>query len=92
MKKFGIYLIFLLFLFAFIARLYRITNPIADWHAWRQADTSAVSKKFVQEGIDILHPKYFDISNIQSGKDNPNGYRMVEFPILNVLQAGAFSL
>jgi len=48
MKKFGIYLIFLLFLFAFIARLYRITNPIADWHAWRQADTSAVSKKFVQ--------------------------------------------
>ena len=84
-------LIVVLFSLAFVVRLYRIENPIADWHAWRQADTSAVSKRFVEDGIDILHPKYFDISNIQSGKDNPNGYRMVEFPILNVLQAGAFS-
>lgn len=80
-------LVFILVL-GFAVRLYRINNPIGDWHAWRQADTSAVSRNFIKNGFDILHPKYEDISNIQSGKDNPEGYRMVEFPIFNILQAG----
>ncbi len=74
----------------FTLRLYRLDNPIGDWHAFRQADTSAVSKVYVNEGIDILHPKYFDISNIQSGLDNPEGYRFVEFPLFNVVQALAY--
>ncbi len=78
----------LILVLGFVVRLYRINNPIGDWHAWRQADTSAVSRNFVRNGFDVLHPKYEDISNIQSGKDNPEGYRMVEFPIFNVFQAG----
>lgn len=78
--------------FGFLVRLYRFDNPVADWHAWRQADTSAISKIFSQEGFDILRPKYFDISNIQSGLDNPMGYRFVEFPILNILQASLFKI
>jgi len=77
---------------AFIVRLYRIDNPIADWHSWRQADTSAVSRNFIQNGFDILYPKYYDISNIQSGKDNPQGYRFVEFPLYNILQGGLFKM
>jgi 4-amino-4-deoxy-L-arabinose transferase-like glycosyltransferase len=32
-------------------------------------------------GIDVLHPRYDDLSNIQSGKDNPEGWRMVEMPL-----------
>lgn len=76
----------------FILRLYRFDNPIADWHSWRQADTSSVSRNFVENGFDILHPKYDDLSNVPSGLDNPNGYRFVEFPIYNVLQAGFFSV
>lgn len=78
-------------LIAGLLRCYRLDNPIGDWHAFRQADTSAVSKVFVENGINPLTPKYFDISNIQSGKDNPEGYRFVEFPIFNVFQAGLYS-
>lgn len=68
-------------------RLYRINNPVADWHSWRQSDTAAVSEIYVGEGIDILHPRYYDISSIQSGEYNPEGYRMVEFPIYNASHA-----
>lgn len=64
-------------------RLYKIDNPVADWHSFRQADTASVTREFVKHGIDWLHPKYHDLSNIQSGKDNPQGFRMVEFPLLN---------
>src|SRR4029079_9503515 len=71
---------------------YRISNPIADWHSWRQADTSSVSKRFIEDGFDILHPKYFDISKIQTGLENLQGYRFVEFPIFNILQAGFYKL
>ncbi len=68
-------------------RLYKINNPIADWHSWRQADTAAVSRNYLKSGIDLLHPKFDDISDIPSGKDNPEGYRFVEFPISNALHA-----
>lgn len=74
-------LLALILIAAFVVRLYRIDNPVADWHAWRQADTAAVAKIYQVNGIDLLHPVYFDISNIQSGQDNPQGYRFVELPI-----------
>ena len=73
-----------------LLRLYRFDGPIADWHSWRQADTSAVSRIFVEKGFDILHPKYLDISNIQTGKDNPEGLRFVEFPLYNIFQAAGY--
>lgn len=85
-------LIVLILLLGFILRMYRFDNPIGDWHAFRQSDTSAVSKVFKQNGINLLYPAYFDISNIQSGEDNPNGYRFVEFPLFNALQAGVSSI
>lgn len=90
MSRFNLLFLFLILIAAFVLRLYRIDNPIGDWHAFRQADTSAVSKVYLENGIDLLHPMYFDISNIQSGKNNPQGYRMVEFPIYNVLQVVTF--
>jgi hypothetical protein len=85
-------------LLGFAVRLYKIDNPIADWHSWRQADTSAVSRNFVKTGINMFYPTYDDISSIQSGIDNPTGIRMVEFPIYNTIHAslyktfGTFSL
>lgn len=82
----------LLFALGFLVRLYRFDGPVADWHSFRQSDTNAVSVIFARNGIDLLHPRYFDISNVQSGKDNPHGYRMVEFPIYNAVQAGLYSL
>ncbi len=66
-------------------RTYKISAPLADWHSWRQADTAAVARNFEKFGIDILRPRYDDLSNIQSGSDNPNGYRMVEMPLYQVV-------
>ncbi|MFH0749513.1 MAG: glycosyltransferase family 39 protein [Candidatus Gottesmanbacteria bacterium] len=71
-----------------LLRLYKLNGPIADWHSWRQADTAAVARNYLRFGIDLLHPRYDDLSNIQSGKDNPQGYRMVEFPLYQAAAAG----
>ena len=86
------FLLILLFGLGALVRIYRFDNPIADWHSWRQADTAAVSWNFVYNGWDIFHPKYFDISNVQSGFDNPQGYRFVEFPLYSIAQAGLFQM
>jgi hypothetical protein len=77
---------------AFGVRLYKIDNPVADWHAWRQADTASVSKVFLNEGIDLLRPRYHDISKIQTGYENPVGYRYVEFPVFNAIHATAYKI
>jgi 4-amino-4-deoxy-L-arabinose transferase-like glycosyltransferase len=68
-------------------RFYKLSNPLDGIHSWRQADTAAVSRNYVREGIDLLHPHFDDLSNVPSGLDNPQGYRYVEFPIYNFFQA-----
>ena len=86
-KRITLTLFLVILVLSVAVKFYKFTNPIADWHAWRQADTSSVSRTFVEEGIDLLHPRYHDLSNVPSGKDNPQGYRFVEFPIYNFFQA-----
>lgn len=71
----------------FLVRLYKIDNPVADWHSWRQADTASVGRIYLAEGINILYPRYYDISSIQTGITNLKGFRFVEFPIYNALHA-----
>ena len=90
-KYFEYILLSLILITGFGVRLYKIENPIADWHSWRQADTASVSKIYAEKGIDLLLPKYHDISKIQSGIFNPEGYRMVEFPFFNALNAVLFN-
>lgn len=77
----------LLVLVALLLRLYKINEPLADWHSFRQVDTASVTREYVKHGIDILRPHYQDMSNIQSGKDNLEGWRMVEFPLINAVIA-----
>lgn len=74
-------LVFILLLALFL-RLYRVNQTVLDWHSFRQADTASVTREYVKNGIDVLRPRYHDLSNIQSGQNNPEGYRMVEFPII----------
>ena len=74
-------------LFGFLLRLYKINSPVADWHSFRQADTASVSRVYVEKGVNLLYPTYYDISSTQSRKFNPNGYRFVEFPIYNAIHA-----
>ncbi len=85
-------LFLIIILIAFVLRLYRLNGPVADWHSWRQADTAAVARNFLKFGFDPLRPRYDDLSNIQSGKDNLLGYRMVEFPVYQILGVGLFKL
>lgn len=91
MKKYFLPLLVFIFFLGFLFRLYRFDYPVADWHSFRQSDTHAVSAIFARDGIDLLHPRYFDISNVQSGTDNPKGYRMVEFPIYNAASVVLFT-
>jgi len=87
MKRLFIPGLVLVFLTACVVRLYRVTAPVADWHSFRQVDTASVARMYVQNGIDLMHPRYHDLSNIQSGKDNPQGWRMVEFPLYQGIAA-----
>src|SRR4030042_1769942 len=80
-------MISIIIILGFIVRLYKINTPLADWHSFRQADTASVTRFFINDGISILHPKYQDISRVQSGIFNPQGYRYVEFPIYNFFHA-----
>lgn len=92
MNKKELFLIIPILLGAFIVRMYHFDRPILDWHSWRQVDTASVSRNFVENGFDVLHPTFHDLSKGVSLLDNPKGLRFVEFPIYNVLQAGLFSL
>ena len=91
MKKVELFLLAIILLIAFAVRLYKIDRPIADWHSWRQADTSAVARNFIKEGFNPFIPRYDDMSSQANGLDNPERYRFVEFPIYNSLIAAVWS-
>lgn len=83
----------LVLLFGFLVRLYKIDNPVADWHSWRQADTAAVARNFYKEGFNPFIPRYDDMSGVaENPLPNPNRYRFVEFPIYNSLIYFAYLL
>lgn len=77
----------LIVLVGLVLRLYQFSTPLADWHSFRQADTVSVAREFIKQGFNLLEPKYHDLSNIQSGKENPQGFRMVELPAISALVA-----
>lgn len=85
MRKLDVFLLVAILTVALLFRLYKISTPLADFHSWRQADTAAVARNFVKDGFDLMHPRYDDMSNVQSGQNNPEGWRFVEFPIYNAI-------
>ncbi len=67
---------------AFGVRLFKIDNPIADWHSWRQADTAAVARNFYKLGFTPFTPIFDDMSGVSDPPIiNPGRFRFVEFPI-----------
>lgn len=87
MKKKDIIILSIILVVALALRLYKINTPLADFHSWRQVDTAAVGRNFVKDGFNLMMPRYDDLSNIQTGIENPNGYRFVEFPIYSAIFA-----
>lgn len=75
-----------------VVRLYKFNTPLIEYHSWRQADTAAVARNYARNGLDLLDPRYDDFSPLQSGIANPQGYRMVEFPIYNALIAISYRI
>lgn len=84
----------LILIIGFSVRLYKIDNPVADWHSWRQADTAAVARNFYDDGYTPFYPKGDDMSTISELKPSPNieRYRFVEFPIYPSIVALAYYL
>ncbi len=87
MKKLDYLILAILVTLALLARLYKIDTPLADLHSFRQVDTAAVARNYVRSGINLMRPVYDDQSNIQTGFENPQGLRFVEFPLYNALIA-----
>ena len=65
---------------------------MTEWFSWRQSDTAAVGRFLERNDFNFLKPQYYDLSNIQSSLDNPDGLRLVEFPIYNALFAYSHEL
>jgi len=86
-KYFEYLLLSIILILGFTVRLYKIGNPIADWHSWRQADTASVTRIYIKDGVNLLIPRFYDISSIQSRILNLQGFRMVEFPFYNATSA-----
>lgn len=78
----------LIFILSFIPRLYRINNPVADWHSWRQADTAAVARNFVKDGFNLFYPQSDSLLALNP-KQLPNPKRLFinEFPFYNAVVA-----
>ncbi|OGE19715.1 hypothetical protein A3J19_05510 [Candidatus Daviesbacteria bacterium RIFCSPLOWO2_02_FULL_41_8] len=77
--------VLLIILIGLLVRLYKIDSPIADWHSWRQADTAAVTRNFIKEGLNLFFPKYDDMSgSAEMPIVNPARFRFVEFPVYNI--------
>src|SRR3990167_2229123 len=82
--------ILVILIIALSVRLYKIDTPLADFHSWRQVDTASVARNFAERDFNLLRPRYHDLSNIQSGMENPEGYRYVEFPTYNAIIAALY--
>ena len=90
-SKYTILLLVPIIIGAVFVRTYRIHNPVADWHSWRQADTAAVSRNFVKDGFNPLFPQYDALNPLnETGQPNPHRYFFAEFPLYNILTYVAY--
>lgn len=90
-SKYTILLLIPIVIGAVFVRTYRIHNPVADWHSWRQADTAAVSRNFVKDGFNPLFPQYDALNPLnETGQPNPHRYFFAEFPLYNILTYVAY--
>lgn len=79
-------ILILIFCLAFVVRLYKIENPIADWHSWRQADTASITRNFIKQGFSPFFPKFDSVVSLnQYANQNPDRFFFAEFPIYNIL-------
>ncbi len=77
-----------IFLVTFIPRLYKINNPVADWHSWRQADTAAVARNFAKGRFNLFYPQSDSLMALNLQRlPNPDRLFINEFPFYNAIVA-----
>jgi len=88
MKKIDFLIAIVITIICFTVRLYKIDNPIADHHSYRQADTAAVARNFIKEGFNPLFPQSDSFTPLSEHQlPNPNRYFINEFPLYNSVVA-----
>ena len=86
-----IFLLIVIFFLGFVLRLYKIDNPVADWHSWRQSDTAAVIRNLVREEFNLFYPRAHNFFPMSEGSlPNPERYFLNEFPFYNAISAGLY--
>jgi len=79
------YLLFAILLLGAGLRLIGIGNPLTGHHTWRQTETAAVARNFVEERFNILYPK-IDWRGTTSGEVE------CEFPIYQFTVASLYKV
>lgn len=88
MRKIDFFLAVVITALSFTLRLYKLDNPVADWHSFRQADTAAVARNFVKGNFNILYPQSDSYTILNEKRlPNPNRYFINEFPLYNSIVA-----
>lgn len=88
MRKIDYIIALVITVLCFTVRLYKIDNPIADHHSFRQADTAAVARNFIKDGFNILFPQSDSFTALSIHQTpNPNRYFLNEFPLYNAIVA-----
>jgi hypothetical protein len=88
MRKIDFFLALVITVLAFSVRLYKLDNPVADHHSYRQADTAAVARNFAVDGINFLYPQSDSFLALSENQlPNPNRYFINEFPLYNSIVA-----
>lgn len=88
MRKIDFLIAFIITLLCFTVRLYKIDNPVADHHSFRQADTASVARNFVKEDFNLLYPQSDSLTSLSENQlPNPERYFINEFPLYNSMVA-----
>ncbi len=61
-------------LFALLIRLVGLDEPLIDQQAWRQTDTAAIARNFVEEGHNLFYPRV-------DWRGNTAGFVEMNFPL-----------
>jgi 4-amino-4-deoxy-L-arabinose transferase-like glycosyltransferase len=80
-----LYILLAIILLSGALRLVGIQHPLLGHQSWRQADTAAMARNFVQERFNILYPRI-------DWRGNTTGEVECEFPIYQFMLASLYAL
>jgi hypothetical protein len=69
----------LIILVALVLRIYHVSYPLNDLHAFRQTQTAGLIRDFYRDGINLLYPRIITLGD--------PGYVVLEFPLYQAISA-----